>query len=147
MKVFLTINFLFLFPLILFGQVKSFDCQQIKTGTFYFYPHKSKHQYIIIRESLLQKEINLNTNDTSLWKVNWQNDCIFDLKFISITRILSEFEKSFFNSHFSVIEIIDVKQDYYIFQQGLDSLNSINPVFDTLWFKTKEYPESNLNLQ
>jgi hypothetical protein len=84
----------------------------------------------------LQKEINLKTNDTSLLKVNWKSDCIFSTKLINTTRSLSEFEKSFFDSHASVIEILAVKKGYYTFKQGLDSLNS-KPVTDTLWFKPR----------
>ena len=135
-KISILLNFSFLFPSILLSQVKSFDCKQVKTGTFYFYPHESKQQYIIIRDGSFQKEINLTSNDTSLWKLNWQNDCVCNLKFIKITRPLSQFEKYFFNSHTSVIKILSVKNDYYIFKQGLDSLNS-NAVTDTLWFKPK----------
>ncbi len=135
-KVSILLYFSFLFPLILFSQAKGLDCKHVRTGTFYFYPHESKQQYVIIRDSVLQKEINLKTNDTSLLKINWQSACIFKTKFINTTRPQSELEKSFFNSHVFVIEILFVKNDYYIFKQGLDSLNS-KPMVDTLWFKPK----------
>lgn len=129
------LNCLFLFSFTVFAQSKE-NCKKIKTGTFYFYPAESKQQYMIVRDRFLQKEINLKTNDTSFWKVNWQNDCTFSLKFIKITLPLSEFENSFFHSHNTVIKILAIYQDFYVFKQGLDSLNS-KSVTDTLWFKPR----------
>ena len=128
-------------PIIVFGQVKRIDCKRIHTGTFYYYPIKSKQPYIIIRNSLFQKEIDINKKDTSVCRISWQNDCTFSSKIIKSTLLqqdyLKDFLKDFFKSHSMVIEIVDIEKDYYIFKQGVDVIK-INARMDTIWFKPKK---------
>ena len=126
------------FFLCMFGQSATVkDCNKIKYGTFYFYPAKVQDGFIIIREKALQREINLKTNDTTFWEVKWKNVCEFNLKFIRKNRPISSEEKVFYKSHVSVIKILKVTKQYYVFNAGLDSINSINPLSDTLWFKAR----------
>ncbi|HEX6432511.1 MAG TPA: hypothetical protein VF008_32680, partial [Niastella sp.] len=61
--------------------------------------------------------------------------CEFHLKFIRISRSISNDEKAFFNSHVTIVKIIKVTKEYYVFRGGLDSLNNKNGITDTLWFK------------
>ena len=130
------LNCLFLFSFFVYAQVNKLSCKKVKTGTFYFYPAESRQQYIIVRDSFFQKEINLKTNDTSFFQIIWQNDCTFNMKFIKTTRILSELENSLFRTHTTTIKILAINQDFYIYRLVIDSLNS-QPVIDTLWFKPK----------
>jgi len=41
-------NIIVLLPSLVFGQLKSFDCKRIKTGSFYFYPPAQQKGYLII---------------------------------------------------------------------------------------------------
>jgi len=132
------INCLFLFSFTVFAQVKKLNCKRVKIGTFYFYPAESKQQYIIVRDSFFQKEINLKTNETSFFQVNWQNDCTFSMRLIKTTRALSEFESSLFRSHTTTIKILAINQKFYTYKLVINSLNS-KPVIDTLWFKPKAH--------
>src|ERR1700722_19176855 len=100
--------FVFLFPLLLAGQSKTPDCRKVKTGTFYFYPANSQEAYTIIRNGAVQKEINMHQSDTAFFRVSWQSDCAFTLKFIKKSRNLSDEEKSVYNAHNLVIEILAV---------------------------------------
>lgn len=121
---------------ILFCQLNN-DCNRIKTGIFYFYPPHSHEKFIIERTDAIQKEINVTNSDTSLWQIIWQNDCFFYLKFLKKTQPLPDEEKRFYNSHLTVIKIRSVTKDYYTFSGGLDSLNGIGKIQDTIWFKRK----------
>ena len=132
------LNCLFLFSFMVFAQVKKLNCKKVKIGTFYFYLAESKQQYIIVRDSFFQKELNLKTNETSFFQVNWQNDCTFSMRLIKTTRALSEFESSLFRSHTTTIKILAINQDFYIYKLVINSLNS-KPVIDTLWFKPKAH--------
>lgn len=132
------INCLFLSSFFVFAQVTKLNCKKVKIGTFYFYPAESKQPYMIVRDRSFQKEINLKTNETSFFQVNWQNDCMFNMRLIKTTRALSAFENSLFRSHTTTIKILVINQDFYICKLGIDSLNS-KPVIDTLWFKPKKY--------
>jgi hypothetical protein len=127
----------FLFSIISLAQSKSLDCSNIKNGTFYFYPTNSQQKFLIIRDRSVQKEINMITYDTSFWKVTWQNNCVFNLKFIRKSQPITTEEKSFFNSHISIVKILIVKKDYYVFKGGFDSINSAIALTDTLWYKAK----------
>ncbi|MDP4252277.1 MAG: hypothetical protein Q8918_19435 [Bacteroidota bacterium] len=133
------INFLialFLSPIILSAQSKALDCSSVREGTFYFYPLKSKGKFVIIRDGSIQKEINPKTSDTSFWKVDWINDCMLNLKFIRSSQPMSSAHKSFFSSHITVIKVLRVAKDYYVFNGGLDSI-SRNSAVDTLWLKPR----------
>ncbi len=133
----LLINFLiaFLSPLILLSQSKTFTCNKIRNGIFYFHPQDAQKKLIVVRKGSIQKEINTQKTDTSFWKVTWQNACSYSLKFIRKSQPLSDEEKSFYTSHISVVKILGIKKEYYIFKGGLDSINNKSALTDTLWFK------------
>jgi hypothetical protein len=126
------------FPSFMFGQsVTDNDYHKVKCGTFYFYPIGAQNGFTIIRTKKIQKEINLKTSDTTFWEVKWKNACEFNLKFIRKSRLMTNDEKSFYNSHVSVFKILKVTKEYYVFKAGLDSLNNISALTDTLWFKAR----------
>ncbi len=128
----------FILPLFMLGQSPTaYDCNKIKCGTFYFYPSGSKQGFIILRNASIQKEINIETKDTSFWKVDWKNTCEFNLKFIRKSQPISDDEKAFYNSHISIVKVIEVTKNYYVFNAGLDSLND-GALTDTLWFKARQ---------
>jgi len=121
-KILINILIGFLFPIILLGQSKTFSCEKIKNGTFYFHPQNPQKKLIVVRQGSVQKEINTQKSDTSFWKVTWQNACVYTLEFIRKSRPLSDEEKSFYTSHISVVKILSIKKDYYVFKGGLDSI-------------------------
>jgi hypothetical protein len=126
-----------LLPFLVLGQLKSTHCEKVKTGNFYFYPPKSQKGFLIIRDNTTQKEINLQTGDTSFWRINWQSPCAFTLSFLKKSQPVSNEELSFYNSHKTVVEILAVTKDGYVFKGGLDNMATSN-VTDTLWFKKRE---------
>lgn len=127
----------FLSPVILLAQSKDFNCQKIKVGTFYFYPLKSDDRFKIIRKGLIQMEINTKTSDTSFWKINWINDCVLNLRFVRSTKPIPDAQKSFLNSHFTIVQVLGVTKAYYVFKGGLDSISRINSTMDTVWLKPR----------
>lgn len=135
-KGFTTFLLTFLLPLFTLGQSKVCNCNGIKTGTFYLYPLNSQKSFIIIRDKSIQKEINIEAKDTSFWKVNWQSNCILNLKFIRKNQPLSD-EDKFFYSHNIVVKVLNVTKDYYTFKGGLDSVNNTSALTDTLWFTAR----------
>lgn len=133
------VNFLitFLFPLFMLGQARPASCSRIKNGTFYFYQANTQNEFIIVREGCIQKEINYKTNDTSFWKVNWQSNCILNLKFIRKSQPITNEEKIFLNSHSTIVKVLNVGKYYYTFKGGLDSVSNTRALTDTLWFKAR----------
>jgi hypothetical protein len=125
-------------PLFACGQpARVNDCNKVKYGTFYFYLPKTNDEIVIIRDKDLQTEIDKKTKDTSFWQVKWKNDCEFSLKFIRKSGPISDDEKAFYNAHVVVAQIAKVSKQYYIYNGGLDSIESGNPLSDTIWFKPR----------
>jgi hypothetical protein len=135
------INFIIYFfsPLIILGQptATNADCSRVKNGNFYFYPVNTQKGFRVDRKGAVQSEINLETRDTSFWKVNWENDCAFDLKFIRKSQAISDDEKSFYSAHVTVFKILSVTKDYYVFKAGLDSITDKSVLTDTLWRESR----------
>ena len=128
----------FIFPLAILAQSKVEDCSKLKNGKFYLYTQNHPIGYLIIRKDSIQEEVNLQTNDTSFWKVSWKNVCDFDFKFIRKSHPISYDEQSFYNSHTTKCRVQKIETDYYIFKGGLDSINNSSAVIDTIWFKPRK---------
>lgn len=122
----------------LFGQALKNDCNAIKAGDFYFNPAHSDKKFIIIRKDSVQEEIDINNRDTTFWAINWVNSCKFTLKFIGKTSPTTKDELNFYASHRIAYQIQEVKDKYYTFKAGLDSINAKNSVSDTVWRWSKK---------
>jgi hypothetical protein len=119
------------------GQNKTELAHRIKVGLFYFYPKNSNESFSIIRNDSVQKEINHNTKDTSIWRIRWQNDTLFNVRYLSGTKKISDAEASFYDAHIIMIKINRINSEYYTFSGGLDVVSGIANTQDTLWFKPK----------
>lgn len=136
-KIFIYFCIIFLLPLVSLGQLNSSNCSSIKKADFYFYPSNSQKQFLIVRNNSLQKEIDINTGDTSFWKVKWLGPCIFTLSFLRRSQPISNEELLFFNSHKTIVEVLKVTPNYYVFKGGLDSIAKAGSITDTLWHKKR----------
>ncbi|ANH80063.1 hypothetical protein A8C56_02855 [Niabella ginsenosidivorans] len=112
------------------------ECTEVRNGKFYFYPQNSRQSFLIIRNSSLQREINVATNDTSYWKVRWKSPCMFDLIFLRTTKVLPAEEMKFYKLNFISAQILKVTKDYYIFKGGINGLD-VNAVTDTMWLRKR----------
>ncbi len=128
---------------LLYGQGNVVKGTNVKNGHFYFYPKNSKDRFCIVRRDSSQKEINLNTNDTSFWSVSWQNDSSFYVKYLHSTKKISDGQLSFYKAHLVVIRIRNISSQYYTFSGALDSFDYLGNTYDTAWFKPKITAEKN----
>ena len=112
------------------------ECAKARAGRFYFYPQNSQQSFLIVRDSSLQKEINVVINDTSYWKVSWKSSCAFDLIFLRATNVLSADELEFYKTNFVSVQILKATKDLYIFKGGVNEVNR-NAVTDTMWFRKR----------
>ncbi|MCU7550898.1 hypothetical protein OCK74_17390 [Chitinophagaceae bacterium LB-8] len=118
-------------------QSNSISCKDIKNGKFQFYSKRSGERYLVIRQDTLQKELNINTGDTSYWKVKWLSDCTFSATYLSGGPEKTEEEKDFLTRHQTVVQILKITPTYYIVEGSLDSINSDMSIVDTIWIKGK----------
>jgi hypothetical protein len=111
--------------------------RNIKTGTFYFYPPDRSGIFEIVRNDSLQIENNLSTGDSSIWKIKWQTDSVFTCKFLRGTKMMSIEEKDFYNAHVILFKIRNINSMYYTFSGGVDGIEGLGKIQDTIWFKPK----------
>ncbi|MEI9934262.1 MAG: hypothetical protein WDM71_05295 [Ferruginibacter sp.] len=128
--------FLLLFLLkafISFGQ----HCTDFKEGIFYAYQKNSSSQYSIERQGNTEKETDLKTQDSSLWKISWKSDCSYTLEYIS--GKITDDQAKFLKKHKLAFLIQTVEKDYYIYSAYVDKISGVLLGYDTLWI----HPKSN----
>lgn len=109
------------------------NCAAIHIGEFYYYPSTSNRKYKLIRDSGTQKEINLTTNDTSIFKITWLDDCTYSLERISgIPKYQEGLKRPKLYIQFSTL-----KSNYYLFKGCKDFLHSNYCFKDTIWMNSK----------
>ncbi len=120
----------------------SISCKDLRNGVFYGYFKNSDSRYVFHRDNKFQKEINLLTGDSTLWKIKWMNDCTYSLEFISTSEKISADQRELQSKHNFIFSITEVGKDYYTFKGSID--RSTNPVVleDTMWFSEKLHPSN-----
>jgi len=98
------------------------SCRRFKNGEFDFHP-KGFH-YHIIRQDSIQKEINLITNDTSLFRIKWLDECVYTAK-----DLRGEHSRTIY------MQILQTTPHYYIFKASAGSINDEYFKVDTMWVK------------
>lgn len=136
--------FLFCFlTQIILAQTNENLCTEIHNGIFYFYPKNSEDKFVMVREGDLQKESNITTGDTIMWKVSWIDDCTYALKFISTNSIVPTENLKILKKHPFIYNINDVQANYYSFTGFLGKQTTTAFQKDTLWLNEKINIESN----
>ncbi|MEO6329832.1 MAG: hypothetical protein ABIO55_12915 [Ginsengibacter sp.] len=137
--------FIFLIiPVVAISQNK-LSCVDLKNGTFNSYPKNSSEHYLLYRDGEFQKEVNTKTMDTVLWKVNWINDCVYSLQYLSGSVKITQEQSDLYKKHKLVYEIKNVTPDYFVFTGYLDKISTAILANDTVWMKEKLFiPDNNL---
>lgn len=130
-----------------FCQSNKTECISVKNGIFFSYPKNSNDKYVCKREGTYQHEKNLVTGDTTVYKVDWINDCEYVLKFITSNAKMSAAEKDFWDKHKLVYTIIRVAENYYTFNGYADKSSNLVLVTDTMWLNEKINQVSNQLIQ
>ena len=125
-----------------FSQNTSFTCKDLKNGIFHSYPKNSSQHYISTRDDEFQYETNINTGDTTLWQIKWQNDCSYTLKYISGSGT-DEATIKFLKKHKLTYEIINITTEYYVFKGYVDKTSNLPIQVDTMWLTEKTNPANN----
>jgi hypothetical protein len=135
---------LFLLSLILtgelYGQGIKANCARLQDGEFYSYPKNSEKSYVFIRRGNMEKEVEINTRDTSLWNISW-NDCNYTMNFVSSPD--ASFKKIPNLKNLKFAYKIETVTDTYSTYKGYLNKTSGNPIqADTIWFQPKKTPSN-----
>jgi len=126
---------LLLSPLLSLAQTLS--CSDLKNGVFVFFSRSDGSRSTYTRNGETQKEFNPSSRETVIWDVEWVSDCAYYLKYNSGMEDKPKQTQELLKKHRLFYQILEVTDDYYIFQSTLDKAS--NPVLlkDTLWIKQR----------
>lgn len=129
-------------PLFSFSQNRSLTCADLKNGVFHNYPVTVNKHYLIRKDGEFQVETDLEDGDSTVWKVNWTDDCVYTLKYISGGKIAEEVLKVL-KKHKFAYEITRITNEYYVYKGYLDNTSN-NPIqADTMWFTERAHITNN----
>jgi hypothetical protein len=109
------------------------DCYSIRTGRFHIHNEAANKNYLLIRKGSMQYEIDVEKNDTSQWRVIWQNECSYLLKYSSGGKTLTPEYKTLLKDHNIKIKIRTITPAYYIYEMTVDGPGQFPTQVDTLW--------------
>jgi hypothetical protein len=113
------------------------SCAELKSGIFYFYQKNSADRYIIYRADAVQKEVNVQTGDSTFWELQWIDDCSYSLKIKSTSVKLSPEAKKMAAEHKLVYTIKKITAEYYTYQSTIDKPSNLKLSEDTMWLSEK----------
>ena len=107
------------------------SCGSFRTGLFYHYSSNGISAYI--REGSIQKEVNLQTGDTSVWRVEWKNNCHYTLTYLYGQGAFAEIMKAVKTKTAVDVEIVESTADYYVNKTAKNIKTHSAATGDTLW--------------
>lgn len=131
---FLLFSALFFAPVFLSAQEKRAISENLKEGVFYYAPKNTQSQILIRRANGKQVFTDIINGDTSAWKIEWLNDSIYTLKFISCSCPAPNNNVKL-NEHIVVHQIIQITEDYYLYKETVDNAANKKYTIDTVWRK------------
>lgn len=109
------------------------SCKSLHSGVFYYYGNTGAEAYI--REGSIQKEVNLKTGDTSVWRVDWKSDCHYSLTYLYGQGPFSEVVKAVKSKFVVDVEIVRATNEYYVYKTAQNIKTHSVATSDTLWLK------------
>ena len=109
------------------------NCKQYKNGKFRFSDiinDKTVH-YIVERNNEMQTEHYLETGTVATYKVNWKDDCTYQLVYLNETATLPAGELKMKRKLVVQTTIISATKDYYIFEASNNLFDKV--MKDTMW--------------
>lgn len=107
------------------------ECKQLKNGHFMWRHHNMTVS--VNRKDSIQIERQLGTKNYTKLNVHWIDDCHYELKILSSNFPLPDSIKKLRNNDVLIIDIIDIKKDYYIYECTSKKTNV--SIIDTMWIK------------
>lgn len=111
------------------------NCSKIKTGIFVQYSKINNKTFVIERNDTLQTEKDLTSGQILINKIKWISPCSYLLTPVETNNLTKDNTTEFFKANPIKIDIVEVKNTYYIFSSRIDSANKSLFIRDTIFFK------------
>jgi hypothetical protein len=109
------------------------DCKQYKNGKFRFsavIDDKRVH-YVIERSNDTQIEHSVESGTVATYKINWKDDCAYQLVYLHETASLPEQELKMKRKMVVQTTILSGTKDYYVFEASNNLFDKV--MKDTMW--------------
>ncbi len=143
-RIFLLVALFSVFSTICANGQSKLSCADIKTGQFYFYAKNSTTRYRDVRDDKYVYEYDLDKGDSSVWKLDWLDDCTYSMKHVSGNAAMTPEMKDFVKKHPVVCRIENITEDYYTFKSYIDKPKGNAVLTDTMWLHEKVHFGDNL---
>jgi len=133
----------------LFAHAQPLSCADLRSGEFYYYPKNTLVQYHIYVTGNVEKVVSMTKRkgaafyDSSLYKIEWKDDCTYILKYMEGSGMTDE-ELKFVTKHKIAYRVDTIAADYYVFDSYQDKLSGGFMGKDTLWKRPQSHFEDNM---
>jgi hypothetical protein len=119
------------------GQDQPPACANLREGVFYSYPKRNHERYVCIRGGSTEVETNLDTGDSSVWEIQWQDDCRYTMAFLSGNDRGTKGQQKFLAKHRLAMRVEKITDDYYVYAAYADRVGKLFFSRDTFWLHEK----------
>src|SRR6202000_2614362 len=119
------------------AQEEKAACTALSTGIYYSYPKNTHTRYSFLRDAAIEKEFNLDTGDSTVWQIQWQDDCSYTMKFLSGNEKLTQGQRDFLAKHQVAFKVELITGDYYVYAAFVDKVSKLFLQRDTVWLHEK----------
>jgi|GEM_PF-5201360 hypothetical protein len=113
-------------------------CADWKNGVFHVYlKHEGGAHYVIYRDGDKETEINLNKGDSTVWKVQWLDDCTYSVHYLSGNTPITRHTSEYLQRHNLVYKIKKATPNYYTYSEFWDNARGLSLESDTVWLSEK----------
>jgi hypothetical protein len=123
-----------------YGQDQPPACADLREGVFYSYPKNTHERYICVRGGSTEVETNLDTGDSSVWEIQWQDDCSYTMAFLSGNDRGTKGQQEFLAKHRLAMRVEKITGDYYVYAVYVDRVGKQFYARDTFWLHEKMLP-------
>lgn len=106
-------------------------------GIFYTYSNTKHIRYRLERNGETEKDINLDSGDSSVWRMNWKDNQTYTFEYIGGNSPQMKGMEKFLEKHKIACKIEKVTADYYIYSGYFDKVTNLPISKDTVWLHEK----------
>ena len=129
------INLLTLLLLPTLSYCQATECANLKESVVYTRSPDKHQPYRIFISGSTMKQVNLITGDSSLWKIQWVEDCGFTMGYLAGNDSLDRGQQYFLKRHVIALKIDRVTPNYYLCALYKDKIGHDWYARDTLWVR------------
>ncbi|MBL7702073.1 MAG: hypothetical protein JNM14_07470 [Ferruginibacter sp.] len=110
-------------------------CKKVKNGKFYYYAKMDGRKILIERIDSLQIETDAKRTEVLKSKIVWENDCKYKIFVNAFSDNKLTQEDSLLATKAGIIEIIDIKPDFYICTAKFSTSKKNYEFRDTMYYQ------------